>query len=241
MGILDVIIILLILMFGVVGYKKGVIKESVSLIGTILVFIVSYMFKGIVGNELCKFLPFFSFSGKLEGMVSLNILLYQLVGFFLLFSLLLGVYHLVMFAGKILQKIIDVTLILTIPSKLSGLVVGLVKGYLIVLVGLLILVIPINNYNLFSYSYLKDLILYKTPIVSNYTKDITGSISEVSELVILIDKNEISVNEANLKLLKSMLKYKVIDSHTMEQIIVLDKLRAVKNVNSILESWLWIS
>ena len=54
--------------------------------------------------------------------------------------------------------------------------------------------------------------------------------------MILIDKNEISVNEANLKLLKSMLKYKVIDSHTMEQIIVLDKLRAVKNVNSILES-----
>ena len=78
MSILDVIIILIILMFGAVGYKKGVIKEGVSLIGTILVFIISYMFKGVIGNELCKFLPFFNFSGKLEGLVSLNIIIYQL-------------------------------------------------------------------------------------------------------------------------------------------------------------------
>lgn len=236
MGILDVIIILLILMFGVVGFKKGIIKESVSLVGIILVFIISYMFKGYIGDWLCKFLPFFEFSGKLEGLVSLNILIYQLVGFFLLFSILYGLYNLIMFFTKILQKIIDITLILTIPSKIAGFFIGLLKGYLIVLVGLLILVIPINSLDIFKDSFLRDLILYKTPIVSSYTKDITSSIKEVRDLVILINNEEISLNEANIRLLKSMIKYNVVDTHTVEQIIVLDKLDSVKNVENVLDN-----
>ena len=235
MSILDVIIILIILMFGAVGYKKGVIKEGVSLIGTILVFIISYMFKGVIGNELCKFLPFFNFSGKLEGLVSLNIIIYQLAGFFILFSVLFIVYHIVMFVGKVLQKIIDVTLILTIPSKLAGCIVGLVKGYIIIMIVLLVLVLPLKNSDLCKNSYLMDIMLYKTPIISTYTSDITNSISEVSDLVIKIDKKQISVDEANIEIVKSTLKYKVIDKHTLEQVIVLDKLKSVKGIDKYYE------
>ena len=235
MSILDIIIVLIILMFGAVGFKKGVIKEGVSLIGTVLVFIISYMFKGVIGNELCKFLPFFEFSGKLEGLVSLNIIIYQLVGFFILFSVLFIAYHIIMFVGKVLQKIIDVTLILTIPSKLAGGVVGLIKGYLIMMIVLLVLVIPLKNSEICKDSILMDLMLYKTPIVSNYTSDITNSVSEVSDLVIKINKNQISVDEANIEIIKSTLKYKVIDKHTLEQIIVLDKLKSVKGINKYYE------
>lgn len=237
MSILDVIIVLIISMFGIIGLKNGFIKEGISLVGTILVFIVSYMFKGIIGNELCKFLPFFTFSGKLEGLISLNIIIYQLVGFFILFSILFTAYHIVMFVGKVLQKIIDVTIILTIPSKLVGGMIGLIKGYIIIMIALLILVLPLKNSDLFKDSILMDLILYKTPIISLYTSDITSSVNEVSDLIVKIDKNKISVDEANLEIIKSTLKYKIIDKHTLEQIIVLDKLKSVKGINSYYEDY----
>ena len=58
MNIFDIGIILLLCMGFIVGWKNGVIKELVSFVGIIIVFIISYQLKGIVGNVLCKLLPF---------------------------------------------------------------------------------------------------------------------------------------------------------------------------------------
>jgi len=234
-SVLDIIIILLILMFAIEGFKNGIIKEGVSFVGTVAIFIISYSFKGMVGNELCKFLPFLNFSGSLKGLVSLNILIYQLVGFFLIFIILYGLFHIIVFASKLLQKVIDFTIILTIPSKIAGLVIGLVKGYLIVFILLLVLIIPLGNNDLFKGSFLMDKILYNTPFISKQTNDITKSVTDTSDLIKKINKKKISTNEANLELINSMLNYKVIDKHTLEQIIVLDKLKDVDGVENLVK------
>ena len=57
MSVFDIVIILLILTFGILGWKKGVIKELISLVGIILVFVLAYTFKEEVGNLLCKYFP----------------------------------------------------------------------------------------------------------------------------------------------------------------------------------------
>ena len=67
MNLLDIIIILLLLMCAIIGFKRGAIKEIVSLVGLIVVFIVSFSLKGVLGNLLCKWLPFFDFAGNLSG------------------------------------------------------------------------------------------------------------------------------------------------------------------------------
>ena len=69
-----------------------------------------------------------------------------------------------MFVGKVLQKIIDVTIILTIPSKLAGGVVGLIKGYLIMMIVLLILVIPLKNSDICKDSILMDFAYSQIPL-----------------------------------------------------------------------------
>ena len=94
LNIFDVGIILLLILFIILGIKKGVIKELVSLVGIIIVFILSWSLKGIIGNFLCIILPFFKFTGIIEGMSSLNILLYQAIAFIIVFSLLMGLYGL---------------------------------------------------------------------------------------------------------------------------------------------------
>ena len=66
MNILDVAIVLGLAMSAIIGFKRGAIKEIVSLIGIIVVFIIAFSFKGVLGNVLCKWLPFFNFAGNLE-------------------------------------------------------------------------------------------------------------------------------------------------------------------------------
>ena len=57
MNIFDIGIIVILLICALVGWKKGVLKEAVSLVGLIVIFIVAYTFKEEIGNTLCKYLP----------------------------------------------------------------------------------------------------------------------------------------------------------------------------------------
>ena len=79
LNIFDVGIILLLIMFLIVGFKNGVIRETFALIGIIAVFIFSFVFKGLLGNLMCIILPFFKLSGVIEGFSVINILIYQII------------------------------------------------------------------------------------------------------------------------------------------------------------------
>ena len=43
MNILDIAIILILVMSAIVGFKRGAIKEIVSLVGIIIVFVVAFL------------------------------------------------------------------------------------------------------------------------------------------------------------------------------------------------------
>lgn len=236
-NIFDVIIILFLLLFCVLGFKRGVIREAVSLVGIIIVLILSFYFKDIVGNFLCKYFPFFNFSGEFEGLVTLNILIYQLAGFLVAFSILIGLYNIIMFATKIVQKLVNISIIFTIPSMLGGAVIGLIRGYIIVLLLLLALMLPLKNVDIYNESKLKDFILFKTPGISFDLSKYSLQIMDSIDLGKQIHDGKIDVNEANQELLDNMLKLKIVDKHTIEQLVVLDKLKNVKNIDNILNKY----
>ena len=81
-GIVDAFIIGIILIFGVGGLKNGFFKQTVITIGTILLFVVSYYLKDFVADFLSYNLPFFDFGGDMMGLVSLNIIMYNLLDLF---------------------------------------------------------------------------------------------------------------------------------------------------------------
>lgn len=236
-NIFDVIIILFLLLFCVLGFKRGVIREAVSLVGIIIVLILSFYFKDIVGNFLCKYFPFFNFSEEFEGLVTLNILIYQLAGFLVAFSILIGLYNIIMFATKIVQKLVNISIIFTIPSMLGGAVIGLIRGYIIVLLLLLALMLPLKNVDIYNESKLKDFILFKTPGISFDLSKYSLQIMDSIDLGKQIHDGKIDVNEANQELLDNMLELKIVDKHTIEQLVVLDKLKNVKNIDNILNKY----
>lgn len=236
MNIFDIGIVLLFIMFLITGFKRGVIKELVALVGIILVFIISFSLKGVIGNILCTFLPFFKFTGPIAGMTTINILMYQTIAFMIVFSILLSLYALALKISKYLQKLVNLTIILWLPSKVLGAIVSFVKGYIVLFAVFLVLMIPLKNQAIFYESSIINFILYKTPIISNSTKNYTTAITEVYDLGSNLSKKEISVEEANKKSLAIMLRYSIVDKSTVENLIKLHKLDNINNIESIINN-----
>lgn len=222
-GIVDAFIIGIILIFGVGGLKNGFFKQTVITIGTILLFVVSYYLKDFVADFLSYNLPFFDFGGDMMGLVSLNIIMYQLIGFILVFVVLSIVFGIIVKITGIFEKILKFTIILGIPSKILGFLLGLVEGYVVVFIALFFLHQPIVDVKVLGESKFMDPILSSSPVLSNVVSDTNDVISEVYVLVddYLKDKD---VHKFNVKSIDTMLKYKVIDVDYIDKLIEKDKI-----------------
>lgn len=237
MNILDIAIALVLIMSAIIGFKRGAIKEVVSLVGIIIVFILAFSLKGVLGNVLCKWLPFFNFAGNLEGVTVLNILLYQLIAFLIIYSLLFSVYMIVVKISGTVQKIVHMTVILWLPSKLIGAVVAFITGYVMVFVVLLALLIPLKDTDIFKNSKFANYIVYDTPILASSSENISTSINEIYELGEDLSKGDISKNEANVKTMDILLKYKVVSAETARELVVLDKLDGISGLDKVIEKY----
>ena len=149
MNIIDIIIIIYILLSGIIGYKRGVFKELVLCLGTILVFYLAYQFKDPLGEFLLLKLPMFDFPNLFKGAITLNILVYQLLAFIIVLAVLLIIFNVIVSITGIFEKILRITIILGIPSKILGFLVGLVEGYVITFVVLFFLTQPAFSFDLF--------------------------------------------------------------------------------------------
>ena len=142
MTILDAIIILFLLSGAVLGFKKGAIKSLVTLLGTIIVVVVAYYLKNPVANIIFDYVPFLNFAGSWEGLSTLNILLYEAIAYVIVFVVLWTVLSLIIKLSGIIEKILNATIILGIPSKIIGAVLGFVEALVF---GFLILFVLLQN------------------------------------------------------------------------------------------------
>lgn len=225
MNILDIVIILLLLLSLITGMKRGLLKEGVMLIGVIVIYIISFCLKDKIGLLLCKILPFFKFNG----IVAINILIYQLIAFVLIASILFSIYSIVLKLTGIIQKLVDLTIILTIPSKILGAILGLVEGYIIIFIILITLSIPLGSTEVFSKSNLNQKIMKETPILSNSFNNINTLILDIYDVNSDISKKD--VDKTNTKLLNMYLKYDILNKNQLNDIITTGKLDNISNID----------
>ena len=237
MNILDIGIILILLMFFIVGFKQGVIRELLSFVGIILVFYIAFALRDIVGNIFCLTLPFFDFKGSIAGMSAINLLLYNALAFILIFAILLGLYELILKLSKVLQKIVNLTIILWLPSKILGGVVGLLKGYIVLFIILVVLIIPFGTTDVYENSNFTSKIVFNTPVLSNSIGSITKSTREVYSLVSKVGNKEISGNEANLETIDILLEHDIVKKDTIEKLIEKNKLTDVEGIEKVLKKY----
>lgn len=226
MNIVDVVIILIIIMCGVVGYKRGLTNQLVSSLGIFAVIVLSFLLKNPVSMFLYEHLPFFKFGGIFKGITALNIILYEFIAFFLVMSILTIILKVLTLATNIFEKLLKMTIILGIPSKLLGMVAGFVEGFLLVFIGLYIISLPVFNFGELNNSKYAKPILSNTPILSKMTGNMMNVIDEFTNL-----KEEYEVtkdaNEFNLKAIDLFLKYNVVTPSSVENLVKNEKLQIV--------------
>ena len=231
---IDIIIILIILMCLVVGYKRGFIKELVSYLGFFLTIVISFVLKNYLSSFMYEHFPFIKFSGLFKGITSMNILLYEIVSFLIILSILLIIIRVLLFASSVLEKLFKLTIVLSIPSKILGLIVGLIEGITWSFIILYIINIPILNIN--NNSLFKDKILNNTPILTNMTKETTTSINEIEKLKDDYENKKISNNDFELESLDIMLKHKIINIKSLKRLVKTKKIN-IKNINKVIERY----
>ena len=231
-NIFSVVIVLLILLCGVLGSKRGILKELVVIVGTIVVFAIAFFLKDPLASFFCTYLPFFNFKIPLGNLVSLNIIFYQLIAFLLIVIVLRLILQILIDVTGIFSKIINATIILAIPNKLLGFVVGLLEGYILMFIILNVVAIPMSGSELFMSSGVRQFIVNDTPVL----KDCLGGLNYAIDDVLSLSSND-DRNTNDLKVIDIMLKYKVVSTDFMDNVKETGKLDTINGLDNVINNY----
>ena len=233
-NIVDIIIVLVLALWGIYGFKRGFVKQGVMTIGTVLMFIIAFYLKNPVAEFLSLTLPFIKIPGLL-GIEALNILFYQIIAFIIVVSILEIVLNLLIKLSGIIETLLKVTIIFGLPSKILGFILGVVEAVVIVYVVLVFLSQPMFNLKVFNDSKLTPTILNNVPGLSNVASGIVETFTDVYELTDKYSRTNDSAGYTR-DAIDIMLKHKVIDVEYVEKLVEQNKVTA-NGINNVLNNY----
>lgn len=226
MNVVDIVILMFLAFGALLGFKRGFTHQLVSLVGIFAIIILSYLLKNPVSVFLYNNLPFINFGGIFKDISVINILVYEIIAFFIIFVLLTLVFKILLKVTKIFEKILKWTIILGIPSKILGAVLGIAQNLIYVFVVLYILNLPTVNVNIIEDSKVANTILNKTPILTNICDKTLIVFNEVSALSKEYENTD-NVTEFNQKALNIMIDNGVITKENAQNLIDKGKLKNI--------------
>ncbi len=223
MNIIDAVIILFILAGAVVGFKRGFTKQVLSFLGIFVVVVLAFWLKNPVSIFLYEHLPFFKFGGVLKGVTVLNIALYEFIALLIILAILTLILKVLVFASSIFEKILKFTIVLGIPSKILGAIVGVIESFVWVFILLYIFTLPVFHIDIIHESKFKDAILKHTPVLSGFADETLQVIEEFTSLKEKYEQTP-NANEFNKETLDLFLKYNIITVKSVDRLIEKNKL-----------------
>lgn len=228
MNILDGIIIILFVLGILYGDKKGFINGALSLVGLIVIITFSFIFHGLIAETLLKGMPFLKFSGACKGITSLNILFYEGIGFLLIFFFLLSILGIVLKITGVLQKVIDYSIVLTLPSKILGVLVGFVNALIVIFI-LLFVLLNINSTRKYVHeSKVASFIMERTFVLSNVTGKYYDSTDEINGIIEDCKKEKSDKKVCNANVANTLIKYRIVSKNEVIELIESGKLKNIR-------------
>jgi colicin V production protein len=197
MNLVDIFFLLIILVCGLIGLKRGFFKELVLTVGYIILLIISYKLITPTANLIISLVK--------VGNNPINLLIYQIIAFLVVFIILSIIFQLIVFLTNALEKLLNITIVLGIFSKILGFILGLVKGVIVAYLLSLLFTLPMfNNIPMFRNSTVKSELLTKMPNI------------KLNQIVNEISKLDINSNDFNKQVLQILIKYNIL---TKEKVI----------------------
>lgn len=236
MNIVDIIIIVSIVLGVLIGFVRGFFKETVIFIGTILVVVLAFVLKNPLSLILYKNLPFFKFKGIFEGISTLNILMYEILAFIIALAILSIALTIIIKISGIIEKILKLTIVLALPSKLLGAIVGFIQSIVVLYVFLFLLSLPILRVPYIKDSKYAQMILEKTPVISKVTDGLVKTFNEISDFADKNIKNNADKRQTNREMLEIMLKNDVVTSENVKYLSDKGKID-IDNIDELLSKY----
>lgn len=220
MGIIDIIVILVILGFALTGFKRGVLKELVIFVGTILMIILAFKLKNVLGDLMVKYLPFLNITNWGQGS-ALNVIVYQVISFILVMIIFDAIFNIIVNITNLFEKLLKATVVLGFFSKIGGFIVGLIEGYCMVFVLLFIVNLPIFTINIKDNSKFAVDILNSSPVFANYAKDTVKACEDVYNISV----SGVGFDERQNRLVDTILKNNITSPEVLQDVLDQGKLK----------------
>ncbi len=233
MNIVDYIIIIILVLCAFKGFKQGMLPSIVNFIGTFLVFIIAFYVKQPISTLMYENLPFLDFAGIFKGIIGVNILFYEVIAYGLTIVLLAIIFGIVKRISLVFNKILNATIVLTLPNKIIGAIIGIFEG---VLFSFILLCIASNVNTTTKYvneSKYSGIILNNIPILNSVTSSLTDSSKEIYDTII---NNENDKNKANLETIDILMKHNILSYESATK-LVNDKKLNIDGVNQVIEKY----
>lgn len=215
MNITDAVIITILIIGVLGGMSRGLIKQTVFLVGLVVCIFFAFCLRAPIATFMYKYLPFFKFGGVFSGVSIINILLYEVLAFLILFSVFYLVLRVLLKITGIIEKILDLTIILGFISKIGGGIVGFIESYIIVFIFLFVCSQPFIEITGLDNSKVGNYILDNTPIMSGMIKDTRDAVNEMYTLSKRYQNDKNKLNEETIKL---FVKYDIITEENVKSL-----------------------
>lgn len=231
MNVADIVILIALALGAVAGFKAGVIKKTADFLGTFIIVILAFYLKNDLSVIMYENLPFFNFGGFIKGVEAINVLLYEVLAFIIVFIALLFILKVILMVTGLIEKILKATVILSIPSKLLGIVVGAIEMYVYVFIILVVLTLPIFNIPYVRESKLANFMLNNTPILSGISEEMIDIYGNVYTIV--TEKDNKTNEELNEEVLTFLIDKQVLSKESAKKLVEQNKIHI--NDKSVLE------
>jgi len=223
--IVDIILVAFIALGTFLGLRKGLIKTLVGFIGLVAIVIISYTLKTYLANFLIDFMPFFSFSGSLAGLTSLNILIYNVVAFVVIFVIMYCILNIVIALTGFIDTLLKFTVIWIIPSKIGGAILGLLEAWVFIFLAVFVLAQFSVTNAFISDSKVSDIILNHTPVIGNYLGGASKAAQEIYAGIEEYSKDDTkTTTDLNLYILQIEINYGLVSKDKATELMEIGKI-----------------
>ena len=215
--LVDVLIILLIISGGCIGAARGFTRQAVTMVGFVLVLVLSFLFKDMLANLLLNICPFFKFNG----LTSLNILLYEALSLLILVGIFSSLLNVLINLTSLFEKLLNATIVLGVASKLLGFVLGCIEYIAISFIVITLLTVKVD----ISDSKVSNFILHNTPGLSQVCNNTIKTINDINDLKEKYEDTEDQQAQLNRDMLDLMIKNKIISQEKADELVDKNKLK----------------
>ena len=200
--VVDIILVVALALGTYIGWRKGVLKSAISVLGLITIVIISYALKNPVAAFLIDRLPFFNYPG-LTGLTSINILVYHVVSFAVIFVILYCILNIILTLTGFIDTLLKFTGIWIVITKIGGAIIGFLETWILVyfILFMFLSIGPLSHY--VTDSKVANFMTEHTLIFSKITTDARNAMTQIYKNIEEFTKDENKTTEdLNLRILQ---------------------------------------